>query len=236
MIDLGTRPWKWRSQTIQSDFQYSDYGRTDWSLGRDWRPVSYYILHEFMERSLIDSCLKLCICILQGELYRRMSGVLLTSPYSQMVSQQLFFARDPLGRRSLLIHEPTPENPRFLLASVSAGSDTRYEFTEVPTDKIYCLDLRRLRNAKNVCFALLISFLGSNWRIDDNRISRLLNSFTAGSRNRGTTLCLWFLPFLSSILLTSYRPNLAESTHRYRLMSHLRFDHWIAYPIVIPKL
>ncbi|KAG9314546.1 hypothetical protein JVU11DRAFT_5346 [Chiua virens] len=55
-------------------------------------------------------------------------------------SKKLYFARDPLGRRSLLIHKPTLINPIFLLSSVSAGNDT-YEFEELSTDGIFVLDL-----------------------------------------------------------------------------------------------
>ncbi|TFY82693.1 hypothetical protein EWM64_g1316 [Hericium alpestre] len=65
----------------------------------------------------------------------------------QPASQQLFFARDPLGRRSLLIHKPTAQQPYFLLASVSAGTHEGYDFTEVLTDHIYALDLRTLSAA-----------------------------------------------------------------------------------------
>ncbi|KAF8219244.1 hypothetical protein L208DRAFT_1427107 [Tricholoma matsutake] len=64
--------------------------------------------------------------------------------YYHAFSQCLFFARDPLGRRSLLIHEYTPESPCLILTSVSAGVDSRYNFEELCTDSIYCLDLHNL--------------------------------------------------------------------------------------------
>ncbi|GLB36358.1 putative asparagine synthase [Lyophyllum shimeji] len=67
--------------------------------------------------------------------------------YYQASSQRLFFARDPLGRRSLLIHKPSPASPYFLLASVSAGADPRYEFDELSTEHIYCLDIHRITRA-----------------------------------------------------------------------------------------
>jgi hypothetical protein len=54
----------------------------------------------------------------------------------------MFFARDPLGRRSLLIHEYTPESPCLILTSVSTGIDPRYNFEELSTGYIYCLDFR----------------------------------------------------------------------------------------------
>ncbi|KAH8998749.1 asparagine synthase-domain-containing protein [Lactarius hatsudake] len=57
---------------------------------------------------------------------------------------KVFFARDPLGRRSLLMHVPSPELPYLLLASVSAGKSDHYDFTELSTEYIYALDLRSL--------------------------------------------------------------------------------------------
>ncbi|KAF5377623.1 hypothetical protein D9615_005218 [Tricholomella constricta] len=51
---------------------------------------------------------------------------------------------DPLGRRSLLIHKPTQACTYLLLASVSAGLDARYEFEELCTDHIYCLDFSQV--------------------------------------------------------------------------------------------
>ncbi|KAF8078403.1 asparagine synthase-domain-containing protein [Lyophyllum atratum] len=65
--------------------------------------------------------------------------------YYQSSLRRLFFARDPLGRRSLLIHKPTPVSPYLLLASVSAGIDPRYDFEELCTDHIYCLDLSQVQ-------------------------------------------------------------------------------------------
>ncbi|KAJ7706449.1 asparagine synthase-domain-containing protein [Mycena rosella] len=74
--------------------------------------------------------------------------------YYHAASQRVFFARDPLGRRSLLIHEPSVGNPYFLLASVSVGSDPSCEFQELSTEYIYCLDLRNLGSGDNVCDCL----------------------------------------------------------------------------------
>jgi len=68
----------------------------------------------------------------------------------QVVSRRLFFARDPLGRRSLLIHKPTLNQPHFLLASVSAGNDLRYTMEELSTNYIYSLDLQCLSSQKDV--------------------------------------------------------------------------------------
>ena len=59
-------------------------------------------------------------------------------------SRKVFFARDPLGRRSLLMHMPSPELPYLLLVSVSVGKSKHYDFTELSTEYIYALDLRSL--------------------------------------------------------------------------------------------
>ncbi|KAG6831260.1 hypothetical protein H0H92_011770 [Tricholoma furcatifolium] len=68
--------------------------------------------------------------------------------YYQSSSRRLFFGRDPLGRRSLLIHKPTSSSPYILLASVSAGIDAGYEFEELPTESIFCLDLQISRDLR----------------------------------------------------------------------------------------
>ncbi|KAJ7042501.1 asparagine synthase-domain-containing protein [Mycena alexandri] len=70
--------------------------------------------------------------------------------YYHAASQRLFFARDPLGRRSLLIHRPSLENPYFLLASVSTGSDPSCDFQELATKCIYHLELRDLLNGQSM--------------------------------------------------------------------------------------
>ncbi|OCH96623.1 hypothetical protein OBBRIDRAFT_809107 [Obba rivulosa] len=59
--------------------------------------------------------------------------------------QKIIFARDPLGRRSLLIHRPTTECPYLLLASVSVGVHPGYLPEELPTEHIYALDANQLR-------------------------------------------------------------------------------------------
>ncbi|KAJ4494303.1 asparagine synthase-domain-containing protein [Lentinula lateritia] len=68
-------------------------------------------------------------------------------PYA--TAQKLFFSRDPLGRRSLLIHRPSATNPYFLLASVSAGPDPGYSFEELDTGHIHCLDIATLNEAND---------------------------------------------------------------------------------------
>ncbi len=68
----------------------------------------------------------------------------------QRASDRIYFGRDPLGRRSLLIHYPNESNPYFLLASVSAGSDTGYALEEISTGHIYSLDVQRVASIDNV--------------------------------------------------------------------------------------
>ncbi|KAI0786005.1 asparagine synthase-domain-containing protein [Abortiporus biennis] len=64
--------------------------------------------------------------------------------------RKLFFARDPLGRRSLLIHKPTQDNPRLLLTSVSAGAQNVYDLEELSTEYIFSLDFAVMEHS-NVC-------------------------------------------------------------------------------------
>ncbi|KAH7915329.1 asparagine synthase-domain-containing protein [Hygrophoropsis aurantiaca] len=66
-------------------------------------------------------------------------------------SQRLYFARDPLGRRSILIHKPSESKSYFLLASVSVGEDPNYDMDELSTESIFCLDLKRLVQSNFVC-------------------------------------------------------------------------------------
>ncbi|KAI0048394.1 hypothetical protein FA95DRAFT_1588690 [Auriscalpium vulgare] len=64
--------------------------------------------------------------------------------YYHHISRRVFFARDPLGRRSLLIHRPSAGNPYFLLTSVSAGPHVGYDLSEVDTECIHMLDVQHL--------------------------------------------------------------------------------------------
>ncbi|KAL7285665.1 hypothetical protein ACG7TL_000770 [Trametes sanguinea] len=64
--------------------------------------------------------------------------------YYHKASHRLYFARDPLGRRSLLIHYPDEARPYFLLSSVSAGLHPGYSLEEISTECVYSLDLDAL--------------------------------------------------------------------------------------------
>ncbi|KDR85200.1 hypothetical protein GALMADRAFT_233883 [Galerina marginata CBS 339.88] len=65
-------------------------------------------------------------------------------------SDHLYYGRDPLGRRSLLVHKPTQEAPYFLLSSVSAGADPAYEFAELSTEHIYSLNFGSLGGSTDI--------------------------------------------------------------------------------------
>ncbi|TFK30642.1 hypothetical protein FA15DRAFT_19968 [Coprinopsis marcescibilis] len=64
--------------------------------------------------------------------------------YYHAGTNHLYFARDPLGRRSLLIHWPTEELSSLLISSVSSGTSRLLNFEELLTDFIYCVDLSQI--------------------------------------------------------------------------------------------
>jgi hypothetical protein len=102
----------------------------------------------------------------------------------QANAQKLFFARDPLGRRSMLIHKPSMRNPWFLLASVSVGSDLGYEFEELSTDYIHCLDLAQLANAPIVCHDFLLPRTWAYTDGKDRKRRRSIRLWSAGHEIR----------------------------------------------------
>ncbi|KAK0465353.1 asparagine synthase-domain-containing protein [Desarmillaria tabescens] len=67
-------------------------------------------------------------------------------------SGSLIFGRDPLGRRSLLIHKPSSSHPYLMLTSVTSGADAGCSFEELPTDHIYCLNLKDLAQMEDMTF------------------------------------------------------------------------------------
>ncbi|CAL1696562.1 unnamed protein product [Somion occarium] len=73
--------------------------------------------------------------------------------YYHHALQRLFLARDPLGRRSLLVHMPDPRNPRFLVTSVSVGAHPLYSLEELSTQSIFCIDIKRLGNDRMTRFS-----------------------------------------------------------------------------------
>lgn len=66
-------------------------------------------------------------------------------------SQSLYFGRDPLGRRSLLVHWPTTHQPCFVLSSVSDGVDD-FLFEEVDTKSIFCIQFADIATDERVGF------------------------------------------------------------------------------------
>lgn len=93
---------------------------------------------------------QLCFCILSCQLLSSDIFATLVESKSQAATHRLYFGRDPLGRRSLLIHKPTTNRPYLLLSSVSAGANPAYDFVELSTEHIYSLDLASLRKASDV--------------------------------------------------------------------------------------
>lgn len=61
---------------------------------------------------------------------------------TQASTGRLWFARDPLGRRSLLYHKSTLRNPYFFLTSVSGGAHHEHDLDEVSTDSLYRINVR----------------------------------------------------------------------------------------------
>ena len=66
-------------------------------------------------------------------------------------SKRLYFGRDPLGRRSLLIHKPTAAFPVFILCSVSVRAPDGLNFEELSSDHLFSLDLHMLSGLDDVC-------------------------------------------------------------------------------------
>lgn len=63
--------------------------------------------------------------------------------YWQASTSRLWFARDCLGRRSLLWHKPTSAEDNFYLSSISCTADVGF-WEEVPANGIYCIHMDRL--------------------------------------------------------------------------------------------
>ncbi|KAK7694458.1 hypothetical protein QCA50_001644 [Cerrena zonata] len=72
--------------------------------------------------------------------------------YYHKALQKIFIARDPLGRRSLLVHMPNEQNPRFLLSSVSIGAHPLYDLEELSTRSIFYIDVDQLSTTEMLNF------------------------------------------------------------------------------------
>ncbi|KAL1738835.1 asparagine synthase-domain-containing protein, partial [Schizophyllum fasciatum] len=64
--------------------------------------------------------------------------------YYQHRTRSLIFGRDPLGRRSLLVHKPTAQQPYFILSSTSTGAHSGCRFEELSTTGLFLINIDRL--------------------------------------------------------------------------------------------
>jgi asparagine synthetase B (glutamine-hydrolysing) len=66
--------------------------------------------------------------------------------YYQASNHRIYFARDPLGRRSLLMHRPTPISPFLFISSNGPSVDYPLnEWEEVSCDAVHCYHLLDLK-------------------------------------------------------------------------------------------
>ncbi|KAL1739907.1 asparagine synthase-domain-containing protein [Schizophyllum fasciatum] len=70
--------------------------------------------------------------------------------YYQHRTRSLIFGRDPLGRRSLLVHKPTAQQPYFILSSTSTGAHSGCRFEELSTTGLFLVNIDRLDENNNV--------------------------------------------------------------------------------------
>jgi len=84
--------------------------------------------------------------------------------------RKIFFARDPLGRRSLLVHWPSNELPHLVLTSVSTGMGDCHEFIELPTEHIYALNLDNISGNSTISLDPCLGCFPRAVPVDDNTI------------------------------------------------------------------
>ncbi|KAG9000260.1 hypothetical protein FRB90_011867 [Tulasnella sp. 427] len=66
--------------------------------------------------------------------------------FYQAATNNLYYARDPIGRRSLLVHYPTKERPHVIIASSCNGTAAGYNFEEVTPDGIHCVKFNTIKS------------------------------------------------------------------------------------------
>ncbi|GAA5823765.1 hypothetical protein JCM11251_003284 [Rhodosporidiobolus azoricus] len=99
--------------------------------------------------------------------------------YYQASMQRLYFARDPLGRRSLLYHPPTPTSPFFFLTSCAPGRDfPLQDWEEIGCESVHCYHLLDLK--------------GKSWLVDGKRG---LSSYPRYPRSLGLSEDILIYPF-----------------------------------------
>ncbi|BGP42293.1 hypothetical protein JCM10449v2_006298 [Rhodotorula kratochvilovae] len=99
--------------------------------------------------------------------------------YYQASTQRVYFARDPLGRRSLLFHPPTPASPYLFLASNSPGAGfPLQDWEEVACDGVHCYHLNDLK--------------GKSWLVDGRRG---LSSYPRYPKSLGLSQDILVYPF-----------------------------------------
>ncbi|KAH8925436.1 hypothetical protein BT69DRAFT_1216516, partial [Atractiella rhizophila] len=66
--------------------------------------------------------------------------------YFQSYNKRILYGRDPLGRRSLLMHRPTAVNPYLLFSSTATRKEYALgDWEEVPADCVHCYNLLDLK-------------------------------------------------------------------------------------------
>ncbi|KXN73002.1 hypothetical protein CONCODRAFT_15808 [Conidiobolus coronatus NRRL 28638] len=86
---------------------------------------------------------KLASCSNSDDIINLLSGV--EGPYSILYykksHKRLYFGRDPMGRRSMLIHYPTEKLPHFIISSLAIRNPETEDWKEVDPNTLYYLDM-----------------------------------------------------------------------------------------------
>ncbi|KAL8286907.1 hypothetical protein RQP46_003913 [Phenoliferia psychrophenolica] len=99
--------------------------------------------------------------------------------YYQKLHNRIYFARDPLGRRSLLLHPPTVSSPFLFLSSNGPSVDYPLnQWEEVSCDAVHCYHLNDLK--------------GKSWLVDGKRG---LSSYPRYPRSMGLSQDILIYPF-----------------------------------------
>jgi asparagine synthetase B (glutamine-hydrolysing) len=139
----------------------------------------------------------------------------ITGPYAFVYydprSDDLFFGRDPLGRRSLMYR--IDENGNFILSTISGQQDQGW--TEVEADGIYSLDLKSFHESsqkKEPCIPICLPYISSP------------NTITSASQP----------PSSSTSLLSTSSPAVTKIEALLRESLHLRISNIPTHPDLEP--